>query len=200
MKVFKLCKPSKHSKDWLSQNCCLLTFLQVAWTCPHIKWFRQITAQNIELIVQSAFSDILDFLLFCMCWLDIFKLLFIWHDGNEHNNQTHIKRCVLGAADGSQCRDLGPKLARIGVRVGLCEAHSTNPSSSMVDGVSVDGLMTQGKPWRATINEISSSFDLEHDFGKLTWEPGKRLEEFETTLGDPRKNFGATLGKHDIIG
>ena len=54
--------------------------------------------------------------------------------------------CVLGVADGSQCQDLASKLARIGYCMGLCEAGSTNPSSSMVDGVPVDRLMPRGRP------------------------------------------------------
>ena len=55
-------------------------------------------------------------------------------------------RCVLDVADESLTPILAPKLSRIGGRVGLCEAHSTNPSSSMVDGVLVDGLMPRGRP------------------------------------------------------
>ena len=76
-------------------------------------------------------------------------------------------RCVLGVADGSRAPILAPKLARIGAHMGLREARSTNPSSSMVDGVPVDELMPWGRPRGATIDEISSSFDLEHVFSGL---------------------------------
>ena len=69
--------------------------------------------------------------------------------------------CVLGVADESQCQDLAPKLARLGARICLCKACSTNPSSSMVNGVPVDGLMSRGQPRCAAIDEISSSFDFE---------------------------------------
>ena len=72
---------------------------------------------------------------------------------------------MFGVADGSRCRDLAPKLARIGARVGLREAYSTNSSSSMVDGVPVNGLMLLGRPRGATIDENLSSFGLEHIFG-----------------------------------
>ena len=54
--------------------------------------------------------------------------------------------CVLGVAEGPRSRYLMPKLTRIGYRVGLHEARSTNLSSFMVDGVSVDGLMPRGRP------------------------------------------------------
>ena len=54
--------------------------------------------------------------------------------------------CVLGVANGSRPPILVPNLARIGAHVGLREARSTNPSSSMVDGVLVDGLMPRGRP------------------------------------------------------
>ena len=58
-----------------------------------------------------------------------------------------IARLVLGVADGSQCRDLKPTLARIGACVGLREAHNTNNSSSSVVGdIPVDGLMPLGRP------------------------------------------------------
>ena len=92
MKVFKLCKPSKPSKDWLSQNIFLLTLLQVAWTCPHIKWFHQITAKYWTNSAISFFWDF-RFLLFCMCWLDIFKLLFIWQDLSSRR-QWRIDSCI----------------------------------------------------------------------------------------------------------
>ena len=55
-------------------------------------------------------------------------------------------RCVLDVADESRTPILAPKLARIGAHVGLREACSTNLSSSMVDGVLVDGLMLRDRP------------------------------------------------------
>ena len=73
--------------------------------------------------------------------------------------------CVLGVADRSRPRDLAPQLARIGARVGLREVRSTNPSSSMVDGAGPGGrINVAGPAVSATSDEISSSFDFEHEF------------------------------------
>ena len=78
-------------------------------------------------------------------------------------------RCVLGVAEESRVVILALKLAKIGARVGPREARNTNPSSSMVDGVPVvDGLVhAAGPAVSATMDEISSFFDLEHNFWGL---------------------------------
>ena len=49
--------------------------------------------------------------------------------------------------------------------MGLREAFSTNLSSHMANDVLVNGLMPMGRPWHATIDEISSFFDFEHNLG-----------------------------------
>ena len=67
-------------------------------------------------------------------------------------------------ADESWSPVLAPKLARIGARVGLCEACSTNHSSSMVDWGPGGRIDAAGPAASATIDEILPSFDLEHEF------------------------------------
>ena len=53
---------------------------------------------------------------------------------------------MLGVVEEPQAPILAPKLAKIGASVGLREARSINLSSSIVDGVPVDGLMPRGRP------------------------------------------------------
>ena len=69
-----------------------------------------------------------------------------------------VRRRLASRLD--QCRDLAPKLARIGTRVGFREARSTNPSSAMADDVPVDGMMPLGLAMVMAIDKISLSFDL----------------------------------------